>query len=93
MNLDEAKRWAERAVRHRAPDGDAFALLLARVAELEAGEVSTEWGIQLDDGEFWNDMDEQGARETLSLLAESGQGGRFKVRDVRTGPWTAADHG
>lgn len=57
---------------------------LARlVAELEAGDARTEWGVRSRNGETWNARD--GERDARRHAAASGR--PLVRREVRTGPW------
>lgn len=66
---------------------DQVEQLKARVVELEAGEVATEWGVRWpDDGP---DVEQHLSRENAERVVRQ-EAGQLVSRDVRTGPWRAA---
>lgn len=62
-----------------------LAVARARVAELEAGEVRTNWGVRYGP----NDADSYGRDEASARRAAAGHslGGALVRRECRTGPW------
>ncbi len=78
--VHERVRWASAVY-------DELQRLAARIAELETGEVRTEWGVRWpDDGA---DVEQHLSRENAERVARR-ETGQLVSRAVRTGPWTEA---
>lgn len=98
MDIDEAVAELAASIEapSYAPDADAIRAVLARLVELESGEVTTEWGVR------WITRGEIGHAEIAEVeihdddrrsaeIAARVNAGEFVQREVRTwrGPWIA----
>jgi hypothetical protein len=94
MNLDETKARGWLQIELEEPNSDAHLTAairwaLARIAELEAGEVRTEWGVQWAPGDVdrFGEVGESYARKIV-LSPPRLEGCSLVRREIRTGPWT-----
>ncbi len=96
MDMDEARTILtnNRLTDVGSPLQLAVSAVFARVAELEAGEVTTEYAVRwpstefLPDGELEPREDEADARVIVGMYPA--QGPAVVLREVRRGPWRAA---
>lgn len=93
MDMDEARTILtnNRLTDVGSPLQLAVAAVFARLAEMEAGEVTTEYAVRWPEGPF-AEIEVHGTQESAARVVAKyrDDGPELVSREVRRGPWTVA---